>query len=168
MGIFGRGIRGLLRRKRRPSWLGELIEQPSEEEMGEDHSSTSVSAMQVWQEAMDLVVHCSRLIRDFPGSERYDLAYKMRQCAHEIPSAVARAMRFNDSLYFLYHMNSAYSRLLWLDTDLELAESLDYVTREESMLFREHSIGVRTMIRKLIEETREVTRESGLLTGPQV
>jgi four helix bundle protein len=112
---------------------------------------------------MDLVVHCTKLVRGFPGTEKYDLCYKMRQCVHEIPSSVARAMRFRDSLYFLYHMNSAYSRLLWLETDLELAESLDYVTQDEAAAFREHTEMVRSMIRGLIDSARIVSAEKRVL-----
>ncbi|MBN1434789.1 four helix bundle protein, partial [Candidatus Fermentibacterales bacterium] len=138
---------------------------PSPEELASAPSTRgeALSAMHVWQEAMDLVVHCARLVREFPGTEKYDLCYKMRLCAHEVSSGIARAMRFDDSLCFVYHLNSAYSRLLWLETDLELAESLGYVEDDEADLFRKHMGLLQRMIRKLIDTTREANSESGVL-----
>lgn len=122
------------------------------------------SEMEAWMDAMELVSHCSKLIRKFPKEEKYDLCFKIRQCAYRIPGYIAKAMRRYDRYTYFQNMNAAYANLMWLETDLELAEALGYITKEKIRLYIEHSKYVSGILNDLISQSRNRLTEKQIFS----
>ncbi len=47
---------------------------------------TSYRNLDVWQKAMDLVIECYQITKDFPKSEIYGLSSQLRRAAVSIPA----------------------------------------------------------------------------------
>lgn len=63
--------------------------------------------LEVYKEAMNLVVLIYKLTRDFPADEKYGLTSQIRRASISIPSNIAEgAARKNTKEYiqFLYHL----------------------------------------------------------------
>jgi four helix bundle protein len=90
--------------------------------------------LEAWQIAMEMVVLVYLLSEDFPDSERYGLMSQMRRAAVSVPSNVAEGEARGLGRACLYHLGVALGSLAELETHLEIALRLTYVTaarREE-------------------------------------
>jgi four helix bundle protein len=80
----------------------------------------------VWQKAMDLVVEIYRLSQTFPAIEKYGLASQIQRAAVSIPSNIAEGHARKSSGAFLNHLSIAAGSLAELETQVVLAQRLDY------------------------------------------
>ena len=98
---------------------------------------------------MELVQEIYKVTAKFPSSELYTLTSQMRRCAISIPSNIAEgAGRRNtrEFIQFLYVSNGSLSEL---ETQLEIAKRLNYITDTESI---DHRIRhIRKMLSNLIK-----------------
>jgi four helix bundle protein len=85
--------------------------------------------LETWQLAMDAVTATYRLTRNFPKSEAYGLSAQMRRCAVSVPSNVAEG-NARPGRAGLNHLGIASGSYAELDTQLEVAVRLAYLTRE--------------------------------------
>jgi len=94
-------------------------------------SSSSFRDLRVWQEAMKLTTEIYRGIVTFPRHELYGLCSQMRRAAVSIPSNIAEGKRHHSDKefsHFLFHVRGA---LLELQTQLLIAEELQYLSGED-------------------------------------
>ena len=100
--------------------------------------------LDVWSEAMDLVVALYEITRAFPKTEQYALADQLRRAAVSIPSNIAEGaarqtkkefVQFLCIVYpmkymrgFLFH--GAGGSASEIDTQLEVAHRLNYISDE--------------------------------------
>jgi four helix bundle protein len=96
-----------------------------------------------WQKAMDLVVEVYRLTDTFPKREVYSLTDQIRRAAVSVPSNIAEGQaHFNkgEFLHFLRHSNGS---LAELETQLLIAQRLDYAdqTKVEALLKQVVEVG---------------------------
>ncbi len=82
----------------------------------------------VWQKAINFVTEIYQITKSFPNNELYGLIGQMRRCAVSVPSNIAEGYgrkSTNDYLRFLQiSMGSIYE----LQTHLEIARNLEYVS----------------------------------------
>jgi four helix bundle protein len=89
--------------------------------------------LEVWQEGVSLATHIYRITEQFPHTEVYGLTSQMRRAAVSVPSNIAEgAARFSNK-EFAQFLNIAGGSLSELDTQIEIACNLDYVSNDQRM-----------------------------------
>ena len=87
--------------------------------------------LRVWQVGMDLVEHIYRLTQAFPSQEMYGLTSQMRRASVSIPSNIAEGHTREYTKEYLYHISVAQASLAELQTQVEIAQRLHYITPEQ-------------------------------------
>ena len=87
--------------------------------------------LRVWQAAVDVVESVYRLTQGFPKQEAYGLTSQIRRAAISIPSNIAEGHTREHNKEFLHHLSVAQASLAELETQLEIAKRLEYITSEE-------------------------------------
>ena len=77
---------------------------------------------------MDLVEHCYRFTRNWPPEERFGLVGQVRRAAVSIPANIAEGSCRKSDRVFRNHLAIALGSHAELETYLELAKRLGYVT----------------------------------------
>ncbi|HEV2176811.1 MAG TPA: four helix bundle protein [Terriglobia bacterium] len=90
--------------------------------------------LMVWQKAKDLVVAVYGLARTFPKSEVSGLASQMQRAAVSIPSNIAEGHGLKQTQAYSRHFAIANGSLTELETPLEIANRLGYVSEENRLL----------------------------------
>jgi len=91
-------------------------------------SSSSFKNLRVWRDAMELALQVYASTAAFPKHETYGLAQQMRRAAVSVPSNIAegKGHRSNrDFVRFLFHARGS---LLELQTQILIAQELQYST----------------------------------------
>ena len=84
-----------------------------------------------WQKTMDLVVKVYEMTRSFPQQELYALSSQLRRAAVSAPSNIAEGAADRTEQQFSNYLSNAIGSLNEIDTQLELALRLGYVTENE-------------------------------------
>jgi len=105
--------------------------------------------LNAWKEAMSLVIVIYKLTEKFPTEERFGLASQMRRASISIPSNIAEGAGRKGEKEFTRFLYIALGSLAELETQLEIAQCLEYVT-EVNKIF-EKIIYIRRMLSKLIK-----------------
>jgi four helix bundle protein len=87
--------------------------------------------LEVWQLGMHLVEEVYRLTVNFPASERFGLSAQTREAAVSIPSNIAEGHNRDHLGDYLRFLSIAQGSLAELETQLELAYRLKYLTRTD-------------------------------------
>lgn len=103
--------------------------------------------LKVWQESMDLVTDIYELVQNFPAEEKYNLTSQIKRSSVSIPSNIAEGARRKSNLEFIQFLNIASGSLSELETQLEIAIRLKFITENEE-LFKK-IIFIRIMITNL-------------------
>ena len=82
--------------------------------------------LQVWQRAMQLCVAVYRLTREFPREEVYGLTSQMRRSAVSVPSNIAEGQGRLNPDEFRQFLGIARGSICELQTQLEIARSLQF------------------------------------------
>ena len=88
----------------------------------------SFRELRVWQAAMDLVEKIYRLTREFPKEEMYGLSSQLRRACVSVPSNIAEGHTREHLKEYLHHLSMAQASLSEVDTQLEIARRLHYIT----------------------------------------
>ena len=81
-----------------------------------------------WQKAMDFAVNVYELTRNFPQEELYALTSQLRRAAFSAPSNIAEGAAGRTRQQFSNYLSNAIGSLNEIDTQLELALRLGYLT----------------------------------------
>jgi len=84
--------------------------------------------LRVWQCGMELVEEVYRLTRDFPKEELYGLTSQLRRAAVSIPSNIAEGQTRKHVKEFLQFLSTAQGSLAEVQTQIELAGRLKYLS----------------------------------------
>jgi four helix bundle protein len=107
-----------------------------------------------WQKAMDLVEGVYRVSKEFPREEVYGLTSQVRRAAVSVPSNIAEGEGRGADKEFAQFLRIAHGSLREVETQLMIAERLDYIDCE--------------MTKPLLELSSEVGRVvTGLLRSLQ-
>lgn len=102
--------------------------------------------LKVWQESMDLVTDIYELVQNFPAEEKYNLTSQIKRSSVSIPSNIAEGAGRKSNLEFIQFLNIVSGSLSELETQLEIAIRLKFITENEE-LFKK--IFIRIMITNL-------------------
>ncbi len=94
--------------------------------------SSSYRDLRVWQQAMKLAEQVYRVTENLPKHELYGLTAQIRRAAISIPSNIAEGKgrrTDRDFSNFLFHARGS---LLELETQIMLAQHLQYLSEQES------------------------------------
>ena len=106
--------------------------------------------LQVWQESMQLVTNIYKLTKQFPADERFGLTNQMRRAAVSIPSNIAEGHARNSKLDFARLLRMSLGSCTELETQIMIANNLEYLTKIEITPILEQGLKIRKMITKLI------------------
>jgi len=107
---------------------------------------TSYRKLKVWNKAVDLVEECYRLTKNFPKYEMYGLSSQIQRAAVSIPSNIAEGRQRIYNKEFIKHLSIAHGSLAELETQIEIANRLNYIEDTE----REHFFESTTEIGKML------------------
>ena len=85
----------------------------------------------VWRKAMDAVELIYRLSEGFPKTETYGLTSQIRRAAVSVPSNIAEGQGRKSTKEFLKHLSIAYGSLLEVETQIEIAKRLSYLSQDD-------------------------------------
>jgi four helix bundle protein len=111
----------------------------------------------VWQKAMELATAVYRVTRDWPHEEQYGLTSQVRRAAVAIPSNLAEGHGRSGRREFAHHVSIAYGSLCELETQLLIAERLDYSDGEATESLMERIADVRRLANGLLRSLQSAT-----------
>jgi len=88
----------------------------------------SYQQLEVWQKVMDLVVLLYEHSKLFPKEELYGLTNQLRRAAVSIPSNIAEGQGRRSTKDFLNFLSISKGSLFELETQVEIARRLGYLT----------------------------------------
>ncbi len=88
-----------------------------------------------WQKAMDFVLHIYQCTKGFPRDEVYGLATQMRRAAVAIPANIAEGQARYSPAEFHNFLGRARGSLVEVETEILLAQSLQYLSPERAQNF---------------------------------
>ena len=87
--------------------------------------------LDVWRESVALATHIYQVTENFPKAETYGLTSQMRRSVVSVSSNIAEGAARFSSKEFAQFLNIAGGSLSELDTQLEIAYNLTFLTLEE-------------------------------------
>jgi four helix bundle protein len=108
--------------------------------------------LEVWQMSMELCEQVYGLVRQFPSDERYALGDQLRRAAVSIPSNIAEGNGRDSKSDYARFLSIARGSLFEVQTQLELAERLNYVTVSEGL--KESITRISKMLYSIIHKLR--------------
>jgi len=118
-------------------------------------STSSFPDLRVWQEAMKLTADIYRSTANLPRHELYGLSQQIRRAAVSVPSNIAEGKGHHSDREFAHFLFHARGSLLELQTQLLIAEELQYLSKGESQRLLAGAEGVGRALSGLINSLRE-------------
>lgn len=106
----------------------------------------------VWQKAMQLVTKVYKTTSTFPDHEKYALSSQLRRSVVSIPSNIAEGYGHQCASDYLRFLNMAIGSLYEMQTQLEIALSLEYVKKEWFDIVYEDSKEIERMLSGIIQK----------------
>ncbi len=110
--------------------------------------------LEVWQRAMDLVVEVYRVTKSFPSEERYGLTAQSRRAATSVPSNIAEGRGRFGLGGFIYHLSVATGSLMEVETQLLIAQRLEYFQLDEARRMLDRAAEVRRLLAGMVRALR--------------
>lgn len=111
---------------------------------------------------MDLVATTYRLTEGFPKDEAYGLSSQLRRAAVSIPSNIAEGHTRAHRKEYLQHISLAQASLAELETQVEIAARLNYLTAQEKNQILEQA----SLLGRSLYALRNALQRKSLSPGP--
>lgn len=108
----------------------------------------------VWQKAMSLVNEIYKISQNFPSTEVYGLTSQIRRCAVSIPSNIAEGYGRKSTGDYKRFLQIAVASLFELQTQIEIAFNLNYITKDKFNSFLELTNELDRMLSSLITKIK--------------
>ena len=108
-----------------------------------------------WQKSMELVRQIYEITKTFPKEEVYGLTSQIRRAAVSVPSNIAEGQGRDSTKEFLHHLSIAYGSLIEVETQILIAESLNYLKTEEVKLILEKTAEAGRLINGLSRSLKQ-------------
>ncbi|MCK5328671.1 MAG: four helix bundle protein [Candidatus Latescibacteria bacterium] len=106
----------------------------------------------VWQKAMRLVTEIYRYTKAFPQDERYGLISQLRRSSVSLPSNRTEGYGRNSTQDYVRFLRVANGSLFELQTQLEIARNLGFLSEEDFSELFELSREIERMLSSLIRK----------------
>ncbi len=117
-------------------------------------ANSSFQDLRIWQESMDLTVEIYRITSGFPKHEIYGLTSQMRRAAVSVPSNIAEGKGHRSDPEFVRFLFHARGSLLELQTQLRIAQRLQYLSEDKADELCRNGDGVARGLNALINRFR--------------
>ena len=104
----------------------------------------------VWQKGMELAEKVYLITKKFPKEEIYALTSQVRRSAVSVPSNIAEGKGRGTDKEFVQFLRIALGSLYELQTQLELALRIEYITEKEFESIDQQMFEVEKMLNSLI------------------
>lgn len=132
-------------------------------------SSKTYRDLELWQTAMDLVVECYQAVRLFPQYEMFGLSNQLRRAVVSVPANIAEGHGRQHRPEFIQHLHIALGSLSEVETHIEIAQRLGYLTSTdaEKLMRRTGEVGrlLNGMLRYLRNNPSPTTSNRRRVTG---
>lgn len=108
----------------------------------------------VWRKSMQLVTIIYKLSANFPDTEKFGLTNQIRRASVSVPSNIAEGFGRNATGDYVRFLQIASGSLYELQTQLEIAENLTFLTRTQSAEADSLAIECEKMLSSLIRKLR--------------
>jgi four helix bundle protein len=88
----------------------------------------------IWQKGMDIVLSTYHLISDFPKDELYSLSSQIKRSSVSIPSNISEGYGRQSTQSYIQFIKIARGSLYELETQLLIAQRLNFIKDENSFL----------------------------------
>jgi four helix bundle protein len=102
------------------------------------------------QKAMDLVQMIYKATSQFPNDELYGLTSQIRRAAISVPSNIAEGQGRKSTREFQHHLSIAYGSLMEVETQVLIAERLNYLTQAQTQRLIDYTSEVGRVINGLL------------------
>ena len=106
----------------------------------------------VWQKAMELVTETYNHTKLFPENERYGLTSQLRRSSVSLPLNMAEGYGRNSTQDYVRFLRIANGSLYELQTQLEIAFNLGFLTKESFSVLFDLSREIERMLSSLIRK----------------
>ncbi len=110
--------------------------------------------LKIWEAGMELVAMVYKLTQGFPSYEQYGLTGQIRRSAVSIPANIAEGAARQTKKEFMQFLHISQGSLSELDTLIELARGLRYLTQEAWKSIDSQLIQIDKMITGLIKQLK--------------
>ena len=128
---------------------------------GERMTIKSYRDLEVWQKAMDLVVVCYEITKEFPKNEIYGLTSQLQRAAVSIPTNIAEGQARQYTKEFIQYLSISYGSIAEVETLMQIAEKLNYLNTNQLCKLMDRTAALGRMInglRKSLEKRHINTR----------
>ena len=109
----------------------------------------------IWQKSMTLVTSIYQITRTFPRDESLGLTSQIRRCSISIPSNIAEGYSRESPKEYVRFLNISTGSIFELQTQLEIAKNIGYLTPEQFNKQYEDSREVERMLIAFINKIKE-------------
>ena len=102
--------------------------------------------LKVWQKSIDVSVKVYKISSQFPDSERFNLISQVRRSAVSIPSNIAEGAGRNTNGEFVQFLGISNGSSYELETQMIIAQKLNYLSESELEVFSKEIQEVQKMI----------------------
>jgi len=128
--------------------------------------SKSYRELIAWQKAMKLAKAAYRISNELPRKEAYGLISQVQRAAVSVPCNIAEGHGRLTDLQFRHFLGNARGSLCELQTQVELAFDLDYISTETLREFMDKASEVARLINGLIASLRELRSPAKKILTP--
>lgn len=115
--------------------------------------------LDVWRESVALATHLYQVTERFPKTEIYGLTSQMRRAVVSIPSNIAEGAARASSKEFAQFLNIAGGSLSELDTQIEIAINLQYLSGDEKQIIDQKIGSIAQKLAGLINHVKRKAAE---------
>ncbi len=115
--------------------------------------------LDVWRESVALATHSYQVTEKFPKTEIYGLTSQMRRAVVSIPSNIAEGAARASSKEFAQFLNIAGGSLSELDTQIEIASNLQYLSGDEKQIIDQKIGSIAQKLAGLINNVKKRASE---------
>ena len=109
----------------------------------------------IWQKSMALTTKIYFSTKNFPKEEIYGLTSQIRRSAVSIPSNISEGFGRESDKEYLRFLNISIGSLFEMQTQLEIAKNIEYLTEKEFNNLYEDSREVERMLVSFINKVKE-------------
>jgi four helix bundle protein len=118
--------------------------------------------LDVWQESVTLATYIYQITEKFPKNEIYGLTSQMRRASVSIPSNIAEGAARASLKEFSQFLNIAGGSLSELDTQVEIAHNLLFLTDDQKQDINIKIESISGKLAGLINHVKRKTNEKGI------